>query len=146
MVSFRQARPMTARTLEEIEALAAGATPGVWEVLDGSESAHCCFSKSIISRGHHYDNSILEILCGSDADASLVVNAPRLLAIAQEQRGAMNADEARTREAAMRVWGEHVRGCDTADAMADLIVRQRAEIARLRAEINGWQNDHPFPG
>jgi hypothetical protein len=32
----------------------------------------------------------------------------------------------------MRVWGEHVRGCDTADAMADLIVSQRAEIARLQ--------------
>lgn len=23
---------------------------------------------------------------------------------------------------------------------------QRAEIARLRAEIRGWQDDHPFPG
>lgn len=23
---------------------------------------------------------------------------------------------------------------------------QRAEIERLRAEINGWQKDHPFPG
>lgn len=59
----------------------------------------------------------------------------RLLAIAQKQRGAMAADEERTRAAAMRVWGEHVRGCDTADAMADLIVRQRAEIERLRNDL-----------
>jgi NADH:ubiquinone oxidoreductase subunit E len=59
-------------------------------------------------------------------------NALDLLAIAQEQRGVMAADEERTRAAAMRVWGEHVRGCDTADAMADLIVSQRAEIARLQ--------------
>ena len=62
----------------------------------------------------------------------MIENFPRLLAIAQEQRGAMAADEDRARAAAMRVWGEHVRGCDTADAMADLIVRQRAEIARLQ--------------
>lgn len=59
----------------------------------------------------------------------------RLLAIAQEQRGVMAADEERTRAAAMRVWGEHVRGCDTADAMADLIVRQREEIARLHGDL-----------
>ena len=62
------------------------------------------------------------------------IEFPRLLEIAQEQRGAMAADEERTRAAAMRVWGEHVRGCDTADAMADLIVRQRAEIADLKSQ------------
>ena len=64
----------------------------------------------------------------------LIRHAPRLLEIAREQRGAMAADEERTRAAAMRVWGEHVRGCDTADAMADLIVRQRAEIADLKSQ------------
>ena len=69
----------------------------------------------------------------------------RLLAIAQEQRGAMAADEERTKTASVRVWGEHVRGCDTVDAMADLIAEQRAEIARLKAEIRGRQDDHPFP-
>ena len=64
----------------------------------------------------------------------LIRHAPRLLEIAREQRGAATADEERTRAAAMRVWGEHVRGCDTADAMADLIVRQRAEIANLKSQ------------
>jgi NADH:ubiquinone oxidoreductase subunit E len=70
-----------------------------------------------------------------NANGRIIAEIWRLLAIAQEQRGAMAADEERTRAAAMRVWGEHVRGCDTADAMADLIVRQREEIARLRGDL-----------
>ena len=90
---------MTARTLEEIEALAAEANRG------------------------------------GDVPRMQAINFPDLLAIAQEQRGAMAADEERTRAAAMRVWGEHVRGCDTADAMADLIVSQRAEIERLKHDL-----------
>ena len=64
----------------------------------------------------------------------LIRHAPRLLEIAREQRGAATADEERTRAAAMRVWGEHVRGCDTADAMADLIEAQKAEIADLKSQ------------
>ena len=64
----------------------------------------------------------------------LIRHAPRLLEIAQEQRGAATADEERTKAAAVRVWGEHVRGCDTVDAMADLIEAQRAEIAVLKSQ------------
>ncbi len=64
----------------------------------------------------------------------LIRHAPRLLEIAREQRGAATADEERTRAAAMRVWGEHVRGCDTADALADLIAAQKAEIADLKSQ------------
>ena len=65
----------------------------------------------------------------------LIRHAPRLLEIAQEQRGAATADEERTKAAAVRVWGERARGCDTADALADLIAAQKAEIARLRNEL-----------
>ena len=65
----------------------------------------------------------------------LIRHAPRLLEIAQEQRGAATADEERTKAAAVRVWGEHVRGCDTVDAMADLIEAQRAEIAAMRKVV-----------
>lgn len=46
-------------------------------------------------------------------------------------RGAMAADDARLREAAIRVWGEHVRGCDTPDEMADLIRELRRQLAAL---------------
>ena len=63
-----------------------------------------------------------------------VMQFPRLLEIAREQRGAATADEERTKAAAVRVWGEHVRGCDTVDAMADLIEAQRAEIAVLKSQ------------
>ena len=62
------------------------------------------------------------------------IEFPRLLEIAREQRGAATADEERTKAAAVRVWGEHVRGCDTVDAMADLIEAQRAEIAVLKSQ------------
>lgn len=135
-------RKLTARTLEEIEALAAMRTVGQWAYFrhDCKELAH--IESFEVTFGEKYGTAWLQSGGGdhpkdlgkteAEANAALMANAPRLLAIAQEQRGAMAADEERTRAAAMRVWGEHVRGCDTADAMADLIVSQRAEIARLQ--------------
>lgn len=41
-------------------------------------------------------------------------------------RGAIEADEERLKAAAIRVWGEHVHGCDAPDRMADLIIALRA--------------------
>ena len=71
---------------------------------------------------------------GGDVTRMRAMEFPRLLEIAREQRGAATADEERTKAAAVRVWGEHVRGCDTVDAMADLIEAQRAEIAVLKSQ------------
>lgn len=134
---------MSARTLEEIEVLAAEATPGPWML----EEQDLCPVGPVVTadRAHPIAQTQHNLTVhGSDhvaqnkmrnANGRIIAEIWRLLAIAQEQRGAMAADEERTRAAAMRVWGEHVRGCDTADAMADLIVRQREEIARLRGDL-----------
>jgi len=135
---------MSERTLEEIEALAADATPGPWTTKGKSVKALGAPSERTAPNGWqggicncmgsgHGPRSRIDAL--AETNAALIAELPNLLAIAQEQRGAMAADEERTRAAAMRVWGEHVRGCDTADAMADLIVRQREEIARLRGDL-----------
>jgi len=129
------------RTLEEIEALAAAATPGPWEFETGdgapignvqTADGHLIFQaqQNATVKGSDYSSQTRM----RNANAAFSAEIWVLLSIAQEQRGAMSADEERMRAAAMRVWGDHVRGCDTADAMADLIVRQRAEVERLRAD------------
>ena len=41
-------------------------------------------------------------------------------------------DAGRLRDAAMRVWGEDVHGCDTPDRLADAILGLRAQIADLK--------------
>lgn len=134
---------MTARTLEEIEALAAEATPGPYSLNECGQGAELMMlggpSRKYVAtvRIHQVPRHMGEWEEKKRAKtAELLAALPDILAIAQEQRGAMNADEARTREAAMRVWGEHVRGCDTADAMADLIVSQRAELDAVFAAID----------
>lgn len=53
-------------------------------------------------------------------------------------RGAMAADDNRLRDAAIRVWGEHVRGCDTPDAMADLIEHLRNEVTCVAQQVIDW--------
>lgn len=47
--------------------------------------------------------------------------------------GAMRADDARLRAAAMRIWGGGAFGCDTPDMMADEILTLRQKLASERA-------------
>jgi hypothetical protein len=57
-----------------------------------------------------------------------------------EIRGAMDADDRRLREAAIRVWGEDRHGCDTPDEMAELILTLRARCARADAAADCYLN------
>jgi hypothetical protein len=52
-----------------------------------------------------------------------------------ELRGAMDADDCRLREAAIRVWGEDRHGCDTPDWMAEEILTLRGRCAELEAKL-----------
>jgi len=95
MVDFRQARPMTARTLEEIEALAAEATPGPWTTKGKSVKALGAPSERTAPNGWqggicncmgsgHGPRSRIDAL--AETNAALIAELPNLLAIAQGQR------------------------------------------------------------
>lgn len=86
---------MTGRTLEEIEALAAEATPGPWEIL---KSGHVGATNTVqeITFGGKYGGAWIQSAeqCGDEgttgkeiiANAALIAALPDLLAIAQGQR------------------------------------------------------------
>ena len=90
---------MTARTLEEIEALAKLATPGEWGYFrhDCREMQH--IESYEVTFGDKYGTAWLQSGGGSDrrdlskaeveANAALMSSAPRLLEIAQELRAAL---------------------------------------------------------
>ena len=59
--------------------MSAAHTPGPWIVVEGSESAHCCFEFSICENKPERSNSIAEVLAGNLADARLIAAAPELL-------------------------------------------------------------------
>lgn len=114
-------------TLEEIEALAKGATPGPWKTVipnpeEGWIDVVAEDGSMVVGDQGVYNGLELE------PTAALIAAAPRLLEIAQEQAGAIRADDERLEKAAVRIWGEHVMGCDTAERMADLIEHLRAQI------------------
>jgi hypothetical protein len=53
-----------------------------------------------------------------------------------ERQGVIDADDERLRAAALRVWGEHRWGCDTAEMLADTIedLREALTQERVRAQ------------
>lgn len=63
-------------------------TPGTWKLIPGSRSAHCCFDWSIVvddpERPGEDSNSIAEVLCGTEADAHVLVAAKDLLTALEE--------------------------------------------------------------
>jgi len=94
-MEIRQARPMTARTLEEIEALAADATPGPWTTKGKSVKALGAPSERTAPNGWqggicncmgsgHGPRSRIDAL--AETNAALIAELPNLLAIAQGQR------------------------------------------------------------
>ena len=91
---------MTARTLEEIEALAAEATPGPWTTKGKSVKALGAPSERTAPNGWqggicncmgsgHGPRSRIDAL--AETNAALIAELPNLLAIAQEQRAALLA-------------------------------------------------------
>ena len=50
-------------------------------------------------------------------------------------KGVTRADDERLEQAAIRVWGEHVWGCDSADHMAELVLSLRHQLGRARAVV-----------
>lgn len=60
-------------------------TPGPWRIVDGSQSCHCCFDKSIVAdifqdwdEEKSYPKNLCETLDCTDADAHLIAAAPDL--------------------------------------------------------------------
>lgn len=91
---------MTARTLEEIEVLAADATPGPWTTKGKSVKALGAPSERTAPNGWqggicncmgsgHGPRSRIDAL--AETNAALIAELPNLLAIAQEQRAALLA-------------------------------------------------------
>lgn len=103
----RDLEALTARTLEEIEALAAEATPGPWDILKGGHVGETNTVREI-TFGGKYGGAWIQSAeqCGDEgttgkeiiANAALIAALPDLLAIAQEQKAqiAMLQDNAST--------------------------------------------------
>ena len=98
---------MTARTLEEIEALAADATPGPWTTKGKSVKALGAPSERTAPNGWqggicncmgsgHGPRSRIDAL--AETNAALIAELPNLLAIAQEQRAVLQEAKAAMRD------------------------------------------------
>ena len=99
---------MSERTLEEIEALAAMCTVGQWAYFrhDSKELAH--IESFEVTFGDKYGTAWIQSGGGdhpkdlgkseAEANAALMANAPRLLAIAQEQRAVLQEVKAAMRD------------------------------------------------
>lgn len=53
-------------------------TPGPWQVVEGSESGHCCFDYSVTSPLKGGCNVVAEVFCGFAPDAHLIAAAPEI--------------------------------------------------------------------
>lgn len=98
---------MTARTLEEIEVLAADATPGPWTTKGKSVKALGAPSERTAPNGWqggicncmgsgHGPRSRIDAL--AETNAALIAELPSLLAIAQEQRAVLQEAKAAMRD------------------------------------------------
>ena len=98
---------MTARTLEEIEVLAADATPGPWTTKGKSVKALGAPSERTAPNGWqggicncmgsgHGPRSRIDAL--AETNAALIAELPNLLAIAQEQRAVLQEAKAAMRD------------------------------------------------
>lgn len=98
---------MTARTLEEIETLAADATPGPWTTKGKSVKALGAPSERTAPNGWqggicncmgsgHGPRSRIDAL--AETNAALIAELPNLLAIAQEQRAVLQEAKAAMRD------------------------------------------------
>lgn len=80
----------------------------------------------------------------NEALAACQSEAGGLLAENERLKGVIEADDKRLSDAAISVWGEHIRGCDTPQEMAELInylrpLAKSAELELYESFISGMK-------
>lgn len=84
--------------------------------------------------GHRLDDAIKAELLERDEERDrLRARVAELEADKALLQGVIRADEHRLTEAAVKVWGENVHGCDAPEWLADEILGLREDVAELRA-------------
>ncbi len=105
-------------------------TPGPWELVEGSYSAHCCFDWSILppegtENEESFRDSIAEVLSGNKADARLISAAPELFDLLVEL---LESDKQE-----VSVYPSAIEGGYCAD-LEEWANRARAAIAKARPD------------